>query len=182
MTAPWQPGTALTEEKLNVIPLIGRIVAQFERAASQTITSQATPQAGNALRWDTVSLDLLGGWSETVNPSRYTPPVPGLYLLAGKTSFVTDSDIRVRGGTYAVNGTPADGGRSVIVGPTSGAPGLSYVCPMVTSAVALNGSSDFVELWAVQASAAGGVSSDLDTQTFAGGRPQLTVIYAGPLS
>ena len=179
MTAPWQPGMRITPTRLDDPPLVGQAVAHLRRVTAQNITSNSTPQSSNALSWSTsgILLDTLGGWSSG-QPTRYTPPVEGWFMLYGKVGFAGQStgSVALRGGTYAVNGAAADGGRTVVVGASTGVQSNNFIVGMSGNAVALNGSSDFVELWAVQVA-----GETLATSTTDGGWPELVVVYAGPL-
>lgn len=173
----WYQGITITEQQLTRRSLTGRVVALLERSAPQEgLASTGVPQPGNALAWDTAILDILGGWSPTTNPTQYRPAVPGLYLLSAKVGFPPRVDARIRGGTYAVNGDIAVGGRTVVIRASTGNSANSVVVPMATTVVQLNGSTDYVEVWAIQTS-----GDDFRTHEALGLRPQLMVTYAGPL-
>lgn len=84
----WQPGMIMTEERANSAALMGRVVFKASRDTNQSIssTSQANPDIANALAWETVSTDDLGGWSAG-SPTRYTCQLAGWYKVDAKVGF-----------------------------------------------------------------------------------------------
>jgi hypothetical protein len=178
VTAPFQPGNRLTEERLNVGQLIGRVVAQLKRTSTQSISntgSSAAPSTADAIAWEAADLNLLGGWDDTVNPSRYTPQVSGWYELSGGISFATTTSGGKRGGGWYKNGSAVDGGRSQIITNSTTASGPTAV-PMRTIVVDLDGVTDYVQLMATQTS-----GDALGTNATAAQVPTMTIKYVGPL-
>lgn len=113
----------------------------YQASAQSTTTGTWT-----ALTIDTEVLDSDGGHSTTVNPSRYTATVAGLYLVVGSASFtanatgyrrcrITKNGSNVRGGAsgYDVNTANVAGGVAIAF-------------------VSMNGSTDYVEVMGAQAS------------------------------
>lgn len=84
----WQPGMIITEARANSAALVGRTVFRATRDTSQSIpsTASANPDVANALGWETITLDDLGGWSSG-SSTRYTCQLPGYYKINAKVSF-----------------------------------------------------------------------------------------------
>lgn len=84
----WQPGMIITEARANSAALMGRVIFKATRDTNQAIsnTSQANPDPANALQWETISTDDLGGWSAS-QPARYTCQLPGWYKVNAKVGF-----------------------------------------------------------------------------------------------
>lgn len=149
----------------------GRLVFQAFRDQVQSISNNATPQAANAMQWETVPLDVVDGWS-TSSPTRFAPQVAGWYRLSGKTGFAASTGGTVRGAAWFINGAAVNAGlnRHVTSGfantfCTVNAPEISVVLTV----------GDYVELVAVQNS--GGA---LNTTGTGSGAPYMEVVYAGP--
>lgn len=174
MTAPFRPGNRLTEERLNTGQMIGRLVFQAHRVSTHSTSSDTGPvYPDNAIPWEEADVDLLGGWSESANPTRYTPTVPGWYLLGGAIGFNNDTTGARRGCAWFVSGSPIQAGRIVVVTNSTVVSG-SPIIPARSIAVELNGSTDYVELVAIQTS---GGSLTTNTGSL---RPSITISYAGP--
>jgi hypothetical protein len=132
-------------------------------------TSVQSIPSGNvmtALNLDTELLDPDGGHSTVTNTSRYTPTVAGLYLVIGSVGWPANNtadrrlQIGLNGGGIVGSGNSYD--------PTSGVTnGMQTI-----STVTCNGSTDYIEVMAAQAS--GGALS-----TIAGGifSPSLRVFW-----
>ncbi|WP_432041404.1 hypothetical protein [Streptomyces cadmiisoli] len=84
----WQPGMIINEARANSAALIGRVVFKATRDTNQAIssTSQANPDQVNAISWETISDDELGGWSSGA-PTRYTCQLAGWYKIEVKVGF-----------------------------------------------------------------------------------------------
>ncbi|MGW1071594.1 hypothetical protein [Streptomyces sp. NPDC002537] len=110
-------------------------------------TSQSIPTATfTSLTIDTTVVDSDGGHSNTVNPSRYTATVPGTYLVIGTVGW-TGASSGYRRCRLTLNG-------SAIIGTAVGSDAVnSVLCGQCTSTVvALNGSTDYVEVQGQQSS------------------------------
>ncbi|RKN61855.1 hypothetical protein D7231_31780 [Streptomyces klenkii] len=142
------------------------------RDAAQSMTSSSVGASSNALSWDNVSVDVLGGWA-IGNPTRFTPTIAGWYQLAGAASFNASTGGTVRGVSWLVNGslpvaaTARDHATTAIAN-------TSLTAMARTLPVQLNGSTDYVELAPFQDS-----GSALDTAT-GSTRPYVAVFFAGP--
>jgi hypothetical protein len=85
-------GQLVKASDLNLLGQVGQAVFQATRDAAQTMTATsaaggaANPALSNALSWDAVNLDDLGGWSSG-SPTRYTCQQAGWYKLTGGTSM-----------------------------------------------------------------------------------------------
>ncbi|MGW3442166.1 hypothetical protein [Streptomyces sp. NPDC001076] len=108
----WQPGMIITEARANSAALVGRTIFRATRDTNQTIpsTSSANPDVANALSWETVAVDDLGGWSSG-SPTRYTCQLAGWYKIFGKVSFnATATAGTARAIGFFDNGTLLAGG------------------------------------------------------------------------
>lgn len=170
----FEPGSTLTDVSLAVGNLIGRVVFAAARAAAQSISSTATPSSGNALSWDTIPLDILVGWSGA-NPTRYTPTVAGWYEVSGGVGFVSSTAGTLRGGSWAKSGAAAGLGHRSVVVTNATIANNSIVIPMQATSIECNGTTDYLELWAIQGSGGG-----LNTNASDGLRPNMIVTYKGP--
>ncbi|GEC02947.1 hypothetical protein SSP24_06020 [Streptomyces spinoverrucosus] len=168
--AGWQPGMIITEERANSSALIGRVVFSAIKTTSQAITSNGNPVVANALNWDNIVTDLLGGWS-AAQPSRWTPPMPGLYQLDGCITFSGPAGAAgaVRNAAWFVNGALVLGGNNRT--PSPGA--TVSACDARSTPVLLN-AGDYVQLVPSQDTGA-----DLGTAT-GSYMPTMIVTYKGP--
>jgi hypothetical protein len=166
------PGQRLTADRLNAGFAIGRLVFKAYRDTAQSISNSTVGTTANALSWDSVELNTLGGWSASL-PTRFTPPIAGWYALTGEAAFAGDSAPGSRrGATWLVNGAVAAAGTSV------GFEGTITADESMTSGaralpVELDG-TEYVELAPFQDSGAA-----LNTAT-GSLRPHIAVYYVGP--
>lgn len=166
-----EPGSTITDVSLELNALVGRMVAWLWREAAQSISSNGTPQAANALSWDAVQLDLLGGWSAG-QPTRYTPTVAGYYLPMGWVGFASSAGGEIRGSQWFLNGSAATPGQARIAATLATGTGGGPVRPRPFP---MNGTTDFIELIAVH-----NAGSNLNTAT-GSNHPDMVVLYVGPL-
>jgi len=107
---PFAAGQRLTAGDLDAQLMIGKVVFQAMRTASQTITTGAE-SASNAISWDAVNYDLLGAWSAG-SPTRWTCPLAGWWTLSGSISLNNNSGGSNRDALWFVNGANITGGRA----------------------------------------------------------------------
>ncbi|RMB81273.1 hypothetical protein [Streptomyces shenzhenensis] len=163
-----QPGQSLTAGVLNNAFMVGQVVFTATRDTAQAITSTsaANTTTANAIQWDAVSLDDLGGWA-SATPTRYTAQRAGWYELNGTVSFGNATGNRVAG--WYVNGSLIPGGHSQRLS----AAGTTHSQAAATLAVLLN-AGDYVELAAGQDS-----GSSISTAT-GGPRPSISLKFVRP--
>ncbi|MFD4968968.1 hypothetical protein [Streptomyces sp. NPDC058424] len=122
-------------------------------------TSQSIPgsNAGTPLALDTTTIDTDNGHSNVTNNSRYTATVPGTYLVFGSVGWSSNinGDRRVyisrNGSSIAGSGASLDPSQAVLNG-------------MQTSAICtLNGTTDYVEVFAAHSSTTGPGGNSLPT-------------------
>lgn len=175
MTTPavFLAGQRADVDDQNAAALIGRVVFKATRTTTQAITTGTVGVAANALSWDQIDLDLLGGWSAG-NPTRYTPPVAGWYTFDGGTAFnATATSGTMRGCSWLKNGALLVGGnnRSQCDGAF---PNTVIGADARQFAEEFNGTSDYIELAPFQdigvnlGTATGSLSSNI------------IVVYGGP--
>ncbi|MGW4986309.1 hypothetical protein ACWEQ3_01480 [Streptomyces mirabilis] len=99
--APLQPGQTLTAGTLNGALMAGGAVFRAFTTVAQSVTN--TESGANAMVWDTIDLDLLGGWS-AANPTRWTCTVPGWYEISGAVGFNSNTTGTNRMGLWYLNG------------------------------------------------------------------------------
>lgn len=147
----------------------GGEVFQALRAAAQSISNASY---SNFMSWDTISHDRLGGWNR-INPSRYTPPIPGWYILSGGVGFANSATTGYRASGWHKNGTLIPGGASA---PTHTWVNAAQALPAQTISVPMNGTTDYLELGAYQ-DTGGALNTDATSQN----QPHITITYGGPL-
>lgn len=119
-----------------------------------------------ALNLDIELLDSDGGHSTVTNTSRYTPTVPGLYLVIGSVGWTASAtgDRRLQIGLN---------GASVIGSGVSLDPSQVVLCGMQTTAlVTMNGTTDYVEVMAAHTA-----GSTLNTNANGVFSPSLRVLW-----
>lgn len=143
------PGNFMTSSLINAIGLTGLgftlnvPLAVLYQATTQSIASGGS---GTALTFDSESADTYSGHSTTTNSSRYTGQVPGYYLVYGIAVF-GPSATGYRAATIGKNGSQtvlpgAFGVSAPITGINAAATALSVV--------QMNGTTDYVEIYAQQ--------------------------------
>jgi hypothetical protein len=167
------PGQRLTGDRFNAAAAIGRLVFFAARDAAQSIADSTVGTTANALSWDNVILDLLGGWSAG-SPTRYTPTEAGWYQLTGEAGFAGSASGARRGSSWLVNGALPVAATSVTHANTPTNQTLSV--PARNLPTDLDGSSDYVELSPFQ-----NTGGALNTGT-GSLRCHIAIYYAGPLS
>jgi hypothetical protein len=182
MTTPpvvLRPGNDVTGNRINSALLIGRAVFVAFRDNAQSISHTTVGETVNALSWDNVALDLLGGWS-AANPSRYAPPIPGWYRCVGSGSIdqwtgqaAAPNNVPLRGVSWRQNGglPPAATHRAQV----TTALGQVYLTAMAPDLTLLfNGTTDYLQLCPFQNS-----GQAINTAT-GSVRPSIAIHYAGP--
>lgn len=151
----------------------GTIVAHLQRAADQALADTLASSSATPISWDTEVLDRLNCWAIGSNPDRYQPNVAGWYTFEGMVSFDPDADGLVRGCAWRKNGVAVDGNvsRAHLAGTGSNT-ATAIAVPMP---LAMNGSSDYVELVGLHDGGADMVTAN------SGFRCSLTVTYGGSL-
>ncbi|MFJ4987888.1 hypothetical protein ACIP9H_29305 [Streptomyces sp. NPDC088732] len=166
-------GQSLTAGALSLAALIGQTVFRATRGAGQTITS-GTEDVANAIQWDTVDLDLLGGWTPA-SQTRWTVPFAGWWRLDGSVSFVGVTSPAtpgtLRDALWYCNGATIAAGRARSF---SGTIGTSPMTVEARSIPYLLNAGDYVQLIPLQNAS---ISVNTGTGTYA---PHMTVTYAGP--
>lgn len=165
-------GQTVTADLLNDLALVGQFVFRATRDTVQALTTQANgnPVVGNAMSWETVDLDDLGGWS-VANPTRYTVQRAGWYDLAGGVSFAPNTTGGIRSAGWFVNGSLAAAGHGDRGADSSVSEIIAISARTLTVELDVG---DYVEL-------AGGhdVGANLNTST-GGARPYASIAYARP--
>lgn len=165
----WRPGMLMTEERLNDATMIGAAVFLANRSTSQTIPS-GSDTAAQAVQWDTVDLDVLGGWS-AAQPTRWTAPRTGWWQLAGGVGFDGSTGGNTRECLWYVTGGAIAMGRARSFGNTMA--GVPITVEARTMPRLLQ-AGQYVEL--VPAHNAGATLTTA-TGTY---RPYIAITYAGP--
>ncbi|MHA4819322.1 hypothetical protein ACXZ65_33790 [Streptomyces aculeolatus] len=167
-----QPGQQLTAARLNAGFMVGMLLFRATRDTAQNITSGNNPLGANALAWETIEVDDLGGWA-SATPTRYTCRLAGWYELSGDVGFESRTAGTVRGVGWFLNGSLMQAGHGTRVTATPTA--IATVVAARTVNLPLN-PGDYVELIPVQNAGAA-----LATTT-GGGRPSMNVTYKRPLA
>ena len=165
-TAPrtWAAGDEITASRLNeqlrdnMLELRAAPTCRVRRATAQTITSQAEPMTG--ISFTSEDFDVRGWHSTSTNPTRVTPDVAGLYLVATTIEFMPNAT-GARSVRIGVNGLAIPQGLSQVThqAVVTGVP----TNVSTTAVVVLNGTTDFIEVGVSQTSGA-----DLNTGEYNG--------------
>lgn len=166
----WLAGMKTTADRLYDTDLIGRVVFLANRATNQSISSGADSVA-NALQWDEVSLDVLGGF-DPAQPTRWTAPRAGWWTLQGAASFNQATGGTTRECCWYVNGGLISMGRSrpIVSGGIANAP----LTVDARSIPRLMSAGDWVQMVPAQDS---GAALNTATGSF---RPYISITYSGP--
>ncbi|WP_405695305.1 hypothetical protein OHA99_09455 [Streptomyces coelicoflavus] len=166
----WLGGMRTTAARLYETDLIGRLVFLANRNASQSISSGGDT-ASNALSWDAVDLDVLGGWT-VGQPTRWTAPRAGWWTFQGAVGFNNRTAGTIRECCWYVNGGLISMGRSrPIVSSSIADTALTVDARAVPRLMAVG---DYVELIPAQNS---GTALDTATGSL---RPYISITYSGP--
>lgn len=113
---------------------------------TQTVAQSIATATATAITFDATTLDSYNGHSNTTNNSRYVAQVPGYYEVSGMVCFAPNATNDRKAQIYK-NGSPIGGAQGQT--PTvSNGNGTSVVTPNFL--VYLNGTGDYVELFATQ--------------------------------
>lgn len=166
----WLGGMRTTADRLYETDLIGRVVFLARRSTAQTIPS-GSDASSQAIQWDQVDLDVLGGWT-VGQPTRWTCSRAGWWTFQGAVGWELSSGGSVRECCWYVNGGLITPGRSR---------------PVASSAIAANAFTvdaravprlmdvgDYVELVPAQNS---GANLDLATGSY---QSYMSITYSGP--
>lgn len=147
----FRAGQKVTAGALNDMGLVGQVVFKATRDAAQSISDTAAGNvdlAANAVDFDAVEIDELGGWSAST-PSRYTAQRAGWYEVSGAVGFASNST-GSRTCAWGLNGSIVAGGHSQRISANS-ATTHNQVAPSMPIEMAVG---DYVELGAGQSSGA----------------------------
>lgn len=141
------PGNFMTSALYNTLGINGLGFSLNPPVATvyQTVTQALATSTNVAVTFDSSFLDTYGGHSNTTNTSRYVGQVPGYYLIYGIVCFANNTTGR-RVVTIGKNGsiTAVNGG----FGCFQAVGGSDLSCSQALGLVQLNGSTDYIELYA----------------------------------
>lgn len=147
------------------VPPTGQLVASLEQNATQNLPNATS----TAITWQVEFLDILEGHSLVTNISRYTPTIPGWFILSGGGSSLNNANGN-RVCSWAKNGS-IELASAVGIAATVG---ISTVMVTRTHPVWLNGTGDYVEMILSQDSG-GTITTNFSTTQRSGMR----VVYGG---
>ena len=140
-------GQKLSASKLNLltdqIDLVSDAVV-FD--AVQTSTQSVANATDTPITFTTENVDSNGGHSTSSNTSRFTPTVSGYYLVVGQVGYANGSSTGRRGAKILRNGSGVTGTQILL----SSGDDASILSIPVSGMVYLNGSTDYVEIAAIQ--------------------------------
>lgn len=149
------------------VPMPGTHVLSVRQTTAQTIPHAGV---GAMLQFQAIDTDPFNhGWA--TNATKFQPRFPGRFAMNGAVAFGNNpTDYRML--VWYKNGTAIPG--SSIITPASTNASVSLAARPTT--IALNGTTDYVELDAIQVSGGG----SLPTTITATHQPTLSATYAGP--
>ncbi|MEU9654186.1 hypothetical protein AB0E00_35560 [Streptomyces sp. NPDC048110] len=165
----WLGGMRTTADRLYETDLIGRVVFLANRSTNQSISS-GIDSTSNAIQWDAIDLDVLGGW-EVGQPTRWTAPRAGWWTFQGAVGFNSSTGGTSRECSWWVNGGLISMGRAHPINNAISSGALTVDARSVPRLMAVG---DYVELVASQNS-----GSALDTAT-GSYRPYISITFSGP--
>lgn len=121
----------------------------------QATAQSCTTGSWNELLIDTETLDTYNGHSTTTNTNRYTPQVPGTYVVLGTAAYPGSATTQ-RSCRATLNGSPVAGAAA------SGGSGSSWWCGTAIGVVQCNGTTDWVSVQGRQDSG-GTISTNVGT-------------------
>lgn len=148
-------GEDLTADDLNTFINPPLLVAQ------QIVVQTLTTATWAAITMTSETIDSLNGHSTSVNPSRYTPNISGYYQVDAQAAFA-GSTAGDRGAQIRKNGSTVDGAHYGAQRAMAGTGSFSGIASC-KAVVFLNGTTDYIELFAYQDS-----GGNLDTYYSAG--------------
>lgn len=167
---PFLAGQKVTAAALDAALLSGVAVFRAYRSTAQSIPTRASEVVGDAIQWDDIGVDRLGGWN-SATPTRYTCQVAGWYSFSGSIGYNADTTGTIREAIWYSNGALLAGGRSV---PIANSGIASIALTAEARRVTLNLSvGDYLELVPLQ-NGTGSISSATGSP-----RSYITVHYAG---
>lgn len=157
-----------TETAITPAVLTGTVVLFYQQSAIQSVPNNAaTPIVfDKAYNW----LDRLNGMQ--ANMSRYIPSVPGYYVCSGVFAFAGNATGQRWGGITQNNNNNLNASWTYM--NNAGTSIAAFTVPTVT--IGCNGTTDYIELQAVQNSGA-----PLNTNYTGSLKSTITITYAGPL-
>lgn len=146
VTSSQSPGAFITGALWNAgVKALGDFtLAQPVFVGYQTAAQSINSGAFTAVLIDTENLDSDGAHSNITNTSRFTPTVPGTYLLLGAAAFANNAT-GVRSSRFALNGTAIRGSQNNL--PTTNGSVWAAPCFAVQP---MNGTTDYAELQGFQ--------------------------------
>ncbi|MBX9392287.1 hypothetical protein K4749_01400 [Streptomyces sp. TRM72054] len=166
----WRAGQTITATDLDEASMIGALVFHAERTTTQSISSGSDTVA-NAVSWNGVTYDVLGGWSSG-NPTRWTAPQDGWWIVMGGIGFNSSSGGTIREAVWYLNGALSAMGRARTY--TSSSIAASPLTVEARTVPFQLSAGDYLELVPAQNS---GAALDTATGSF---RPYMSITYAGP--
>jgi hypothetical protein len=144
-------GTTWVQPKTIVKPVV-RLVAQSSQSAASNTTVQVQFGTSSEI------IDNYNFHSEVTNNTRVTPSVAGYYKVTGHAAFGARDDYRITDSYLRLNGTTTVPGSSGRVNyPTFSGTNSTTSSSVMTHSeaiIAFNGTTDYVELMAVQTNVA----------------------------
>jgi hypothetical protein len=124
---------------------------------TQTNAQSLTSGTDTAITWTAPTVDTYNGWSAG-NPSRWTPPMAGYYLVTVQVSWAVNSTGN-RLAEIHKNGSATASYQEAMPATATG----NQTTAAVSGIVQLNGSTDYIEAWGYQNS--GGALNTNPAQT-----------------
>lgn len=144
-------GDVLTGTMLNqTVSSMGNFMLGKPIAFMYGATTQSIATGGALVTWDAEIIDRDNGHSTTVNTDRYTATTPGYYRVNASLYFAASTAGSIRQAIIYKNGAAVTGGTAGVRYTAAAVPNGALIVQSPTLLVYLNGTTDYVQIYANQ--------------------------------
>lgn len=149
-------GDILTGAMLNqTVTSVSNFILGKPIASLYNTTPTSIATGGALVLWTTETVDRDNGHSTTTNTDRYTAATPGWYRVNATIYFAASTAGSIRQANIYKNGAVVTGGTGGVRYTAAAVPNGAIIVNSPTVLVYLNGTTDYVQVYANQDSGAG---------------------------